>query len=85
VASNLDSLPKFGPGKFHQAAVVGRQVHAEASIKDNVCYYTEQLTTTQAIQTADTAVSSADTSSADLQTVHSRVTNTQSKLISFSD
>jgi len=47
VASNLESLPKFGPEEFNLADVVDRQVRADVAIKD-ISATIDHLTSNQA-------------------------------------
>lgn len=47
VAAKLDALPIFGPEEFNVAAVVDRQVHTDAAIKD-FSDTVQQLVATQA-------------------------------------
>jgi hypothetical protein len=76
VAAKLDALPKFGPEELNVAAVVDRQVHTDATIKD-LSDTVQQLVATQAGAGSTTLVSAAH------HVIQSTVADMQQKLDSF--
>ena len=79
VASNLDNLPKFGPEEFNLAAVVDRQVRADAAIKD-MSAAIDHLTSTQ----AGSALSPAfDSTGQSIETAKQLIADVQQKMDSF--
>lgn len=73
VAANLDLLPKFGPEELNIAAIVDRQVRAEAMV-DNLAAVVQQLSTDQ--HTVDL--------SAPMMSVQSTIDDMKCKLEAFS-
>ncbi len=76
VAVKLDSLPKFVPEELNVAAVVDRQVHTEAAVKD-LSDTIQQLVASQAVAGTATVDSAAQ------HVIQSKVADMQQKLDSF--